>query len=324
MNKLIVYTPADLLELTSIREGEVKLGQRMATIAHLDQLANHPARFVVLGLPEDVGVRANYGKKGASLTWKSALKALCSVQSTYKLPAENILVLGQLDFSYEMAAAENAGIQDLRQLVESIDQAVYEVLVQIFAAGKVPILVGGGHNNAYPVLKALSQHHQKAVNVINLDAHADFRVKEGRHSGNGFSYAFAEAYLDKYAVCGLHENYNSQYLLDQLSAYPDRIFYTFFEDFLSEKTTFETTFKQALDFTKGICGLEIDLDAIAGVPASAATPSGFSAEQIRTAIHQTKDTKMAYLHLCEAIAEENSPTAKLIAYLISDFVKAHA
>jgi formiminoglutamase len=324
MTKLIAYTQADLLELTSIREGEVKLGQRLATLDHIDQLSAHPASFVLLGLPEDVGIRANYGKKGASQTWRSALKAFCNVQSTEKLPAENILVLGHLDFSEEMAAAEKADIQDLRRLVESIDRAVYELLSQIFAADKVPILVGGGHNNAYPILKALSHTHQKGVNTVNLDAHADFRTLEGRHSGNGFSYAFAQSHLDKYAVCGLHENYNSQYLVDQFKAHPDRIFYTFFEDFLSQKTTFESAFKQALDFTKGVCGLEIDLDAIAGVPASAATPSGFSPEQIRRAIYETHSTKMAYLHLCEAIAEENSPTAKLIAYLISDFVKVQA
>lgn len=324
MDKLIAYTPADLLELTSIREGEVKLGQQLATITQLDQLSAHPAPFVLLGLPEDVGIRANGGTQGASLTWKAALKAFCNIQSTEKLSGESILVLGHLDFSEEMAAAEKADTQELRKLVRQIDDTVYELLSRVFAAGKVPVLIGGGHNNAYPILKALSTQHQKGINALNLDAHADFRTQEGRHSGNGFSYAFEEGYLNKYGVVGLHENYNSAYLLNQLKAHPDRIFYTFFEDFLSQKTTFESAFQQALDFTKGVCGLEIDLDAIAGVPASAATPSGFSPEQIRAAIYQTKGIKMAYLHLCEAIAEENSSTAKLIAYLLSDFVKAQA
>jgi arginase family enzyme len=32
------------------------------------------------------------------------------------------------------------------------------------------------------------------VNAINFDAHSDFRILEGRHSGNGFSYAYEEGF----------------------------------------------------------------------------------------------------------------------------------
>jgi formiminoglutamase len=35
------------------------------------------------------------------------------------------------------------------------------------------------------------------VNAINFDAHSDFRILEGRHSGNGFSYAYEEGFLKK-------------------------------------------------------------------------------------------------------------------------------
>jgi formiminoglutamase len=38
------------------------------------------------------------------------------------------------------------------------------------------------------------------VNAINFDAHSDFRILEGRHSGNGFSYAYEEAFLKKYFI----------------------------------------------------------------------------------------------------------------------------
>jgi formiminoglutamase len=54
---------------------------------------------------------------------------------------------------------------------------------------------------------------RKTINAINFDAHSDFRILEGRHSGNGFSYAYEEGFL-KNIVFGLHENYTSKSVLD--------------------------------------------------------------------------------------------------------------
>lgn len=324
MRKLDMYTATDLADLTLVREGETKLGQKMASISSLNELTNHPAKFVLIGLPEDIGVRANGGQPGAAGTWAPTLKAFCNVQSTQKLSGEEILILGHLDFADEIEATRFADAEALRNAVQKIDLAVHEVLKTVFSAGKVPIVIGGGHNNAYPILKALAEVHKKGINALNIDAHADFRALEGRHSGNGFSYAFADGYLNKYAVWGLHENYNSQYIIDQLSAHPDRINFAFLEDFLAQRTDAEQAFFKAMNFTSGICGLEIDLDSIAGVSASATSPSGFSVEQIRSAIYQTKTYPMAYLHICEGIAENQATLPKLISFLISDFIKAQS
>ncbi|MFM6976919.1 MAG: formimidoylglutamase [Sphingobacteriaceae bacterium] len=324
MSKLDIYTPADLADMTLVREGETKLGQQMSTVSDLEALKAHPAKFVLIGLPEDIGVRANGGKAGAAGTWAPSLKALCNIQCTEKLLGESLLVLGHLDFTEEMVNSQVADTEGLRSLVRDIDEGVFSLLLQIFESGKTPLVIGGGHNNAYPILKALSTHRKKGINVINIDAHADFRALEGRHSGNGFSYAFADGFLDKYAICGLHENYNSQYIIDQLNAHPDRISYTFFEDFLRAKSDVNIAFRQALNFTSGTTGLEIDLDSMAGVSASAGSLSGFGAEQVRSMIYQAKGTPLAYLHICEGIAETQPLLPRLISYLISDFVKAQS
>jgi len=65
-------------------------------------------------------------------------------------------------------------------------------------------------NNAYPILKgtAGALGASKGINCVNCDPHADFRDLEGRHSGNGFSYAYADRFLSRYFIFGLHENYN--------------------------------------------------------------------------------------------------------------------
>jgi formiminoglutamase len=324
MSRLHIYSSADLLALTSCREGETKLAQAFATISSLDQLATITARFVVVGLAEDLGVLANGGKPGAANTWSEVLPVLCNIQSNDKLAGTDILILGCLTFEEELKQAQGASTAQLRTLVNTIDEAVMKLSEAIFAVGKTPIFIGGGHNNAYPILKAFSQTHKQGVHTINIDAHADFRALEGRHSGNGFSYAFREGFLHKYAVLGLHENYNSQYLLNELSSNPDRIQATSFEDFLTGKTTPEQAFRHALTFTTGLCGLEIDLDGMAQVAASAASPTGFTAEQIRSLIYKTKGTKMGYLHICEGIANAENQVAKLIGYLVTDFIKAQS
>ena len=324
MSKLHIYSSADLLALTTCRDGETKLGQALATISSLEQLTTSAARFVVVGLAEDIGVLANEGKPGAANTWSEVLPVLCNIQATEKLAGADVLLLGCLTFEEELKQAKGADTAQLRILVNSIDEAVLKLAEAIFAAGKVPIFIGGGHNNAYPILKAFSQINNQLVNTINIDAHADFRALEGRHSGNGFSYAFNEGFLNKYAVLGLHENYNSQYLRNELSSNPDRIQATYFEDFLTGKTTPEQDFEHALTFTRGLCGLEVDLDSIAGISASAASPTGFTAEQVRSFIYQTKGTKLGYLHICEGIANAENLVAKLIGYLVSDFIKAQS
>jgi formiminoglutamase len=59
--------------------------------------------------------------------------------------------------------------------------------------------------------------------------HSDFRPEEGRHSGNGFSYAYAEGFLKYYFIFGLHKNYTSEPLFKTLNKLKD-IQYASYED----------------------------------------------------------------------------------------------
>ncbi len=327
------YTDADIWPLIRKRTGEIKLGECLNYVHSLDELAASSSTFVLLGIPEDIGVQANFGTGGTRTAWEAALKELVNIQYTSKFKADELVLLGCFDFSEELNAADQlnpnqAGeLEELRKLVERIDQEVLRILFPIFSAGKIPIIIGGGHNNSYPVLKAFSGAYKQGINTINVDAHADFRLLEGRHSGNGFSYAFAESLLQKYAVIGLHENYNSQSVINEMSAFPDRILFRFYEDFIRLNQSPERIMAEALAFCKGNCGLEVDLDCIANVLSSAISPAGFSVQQIRAMIMQTAGYPLRYLHLAEGAirlqnGREDLSTGKLIAYLISDFIKA--
>lgn len=332
MNHLKIYNRKDIDALVSHRDGETKLGETAACIADENwerALQLSAATFVVLGIPEDIGVKANYGIGGTQSVWQPALKAILNVQQTDKLQGNDLLFLGYFDFADWMKECEEKPVDALRAIVRQIDDEVYPVIEKIVKAGKIPIVIGGGHNNAYPIIKGVSLAKQMPVNSVNLDAHSDYRLMEGRHSGNGFRYAKHDGYLKKYLAFGLHENYNGANVLADMDA-DDDVRYFFFEDiFLHEEKDFNTAINETVTFLdKAPVGLELDLDCISNVLSSAATPCGISTLQARQFVtFITAQTNIAYLHLPEGAirlddGRESAFTPKLIAYLITDFIKA--
>ncbi len=56
------------------------LEKRLQFLPNLEELEKTSAKFVIFGIPEDIGVRANYGKAGTSNAWQEFLKAFLNVQ----------------------------------------------------------------------------------------------------------------------------------------------------------------------------------------------------------------------------------------------------
>jgi len=341
------YNKQDILNLTRLRRYETKLGEKLRTVEpggdlHA-QLAASSARFVLFGIPEDVGIRANHGLGGADSAWLPFLKNLVNVQSCDRFTGDEVVLLGHFDFSdIEQLIDANARsyeerVDALRHAVSNvIDGEVEELAKLVSAAGKIPIAIGGGHNNAYPLIKGCAKGLLKAgktqkarVNAVNVDAHADFRIAEGRHSGNGFRYAMEESYLHRYAVVGLHENHNSQSMMDDLYSNLNIQYVTFEDIFILEKLNFRQAVAQAFSFTDDdFTGVELDLDAIRETLSSAGSPAGITPIHARQyMVFAAADPKVAYLHICEGAEKlddgrEDNKTGKLIAYLVSDFVKS--
>ncbi|NRS88793.1 formiminoglutamase [Flavobacterium sp. 7E] len=341
MEKLVPFTPSDLAKVTNHRSGEIKFGEKMITIPKgtdpLLFLEETEAKYVILGIPEDIGIRANYGRPGAASAWKSAITNIANIQHNRFCKGSQILILGQINVSDEMKEVENLDFNDiddrskLSQLVERIDKEVSHIIFSIVKAGKIPIIIGGGHNNSYGNIKGTALAKGKPINAINFDAHSDFRILEGRHSGNGFSYAYEEGFLKKYFIFGLHENYTSKSVLDLIKKTEDRVRYTTYDSLnIRREKEFNQEMISALEFVKTESfGLEIDLDAIPNIASSAMTPSGFSVEQLRQFVSFFGRSKSAaYLHICEGapdLGEEknNHLIGKLIGYLVTDFIKSN-
>ena len=341
MEKLIPFTVNDLAKVTNHRSGEIKFGEKMIVIPKgADKVAflkESEAKYVLLGIPEDIGVRANYGRPGAASAWQCAIKSIANIQHNRFCKGSQIIVLGQINVAEEMRDVENLDFNDiddrskLSQLVEKIDKEVSHIIFNIVKAGKTPIIIGGGHNNAYGNIKGSALAKGKPINAINFDAHSDFRILEGRHSGNGFSYAYEEGFLKKYFIFGLHENYTSKSVLDIIKKLEDRVRYNTYDSVnIRKEKEFNKEMILALDFIKNdFFGIEIDLDAIPNIASSAMTISGFSVEELRQFVSFFGQHKnAAYLHICEGAPDldgnpNNNLIGKLIGYLVTDFVKAN-
>ncbi|WP_372756675.1 formimidoylglutamase [Mariniflexile sp.] len=334
MDKLVLFNTTTLNELLNKRQGESKFGEHIQTLSSIsdiyDQLLNLDVAYVIIGLPEDVGVYANYGKTGTSKAWEATLKILLNIQSNEFTMAHKVLVLGHLDFSQELLKISELeeshpkSIKKAQKIVAKIDKHVAYIVQLIISAGKKPIIIGGGQNNAYGNIKGTSLALKQPVNVINFDVQSDFRPEEGRHSGNGFSYAYAEGFLKNYYIFGLQRNYTSDKLFKTLKKLKLVKFSTFEDLEVNKKVKFKDELAAALNhIAERPFGVEIDCDAIENIPSSAMTPSGFSVNKARNFVsYFSKQENVCYLHICEARPSKKTETqiGKLITYLISDFI----
>jgi len=340
-----IYTKQDILSLVRLRRFETKLGERVNVLMDandiVDSIKDLTAKYVVIGIPEDIGVQANYGTAGAGTAWLSFLQSFLNIQSNDFFEGSEVAVIGHFDFGDmqflidKNAHTEEEKIEAYRHAVNTIDEEV-ETLIKLIAAGnKVPIVIGGGHNNAYPLLKGSAKGLHQAqkialpqINCVNLDAHTDYRPAEGRHSGNGFRYAEDDGFMQKYCVIGIHENYLPQNVWMDIVNNPFIDCITFEDIFIHEKRTFRQAVSHAIEFTDdNYAGVELDLDSIENVLSSACSPSGINVIHARQYINLcAAHVKAAYLHICEGATKlssgnANDSTGKLISYLVSDFVK---
>ncbi len=340
------YTKEDILSITKIRRYETKLGERIHVLADSNNielsLQESKAGFVLIGIPEDIGIKANHGIGGADSAWNPFLQSFLNIQSNDFLEGGELLLMGHFDFSDMEHLIENNALsfdersEAFRHAVNTIDTEVEQLIHIITQNKKIPIVIGGGHNNSYPCIKGSAKGFYKAgllpiaqINAINLDAHADLRPMEGRHSGNGFTYAEEDGYLEKYCVIGIQENYLPQNVWMDIVNNPFVDCITYEDIFVHEKRTFLQAIGHATSFTDDTrCGIELDLDIVEDVLSSATSPVGISANQARQYIqYATAQSKVAYLHICEGATHlsdgrKNTSTGKLISFLVSDFVKS--
>ena len=343
MKHLKVYTKQDVLAHTTVRRFETKIGERIQVIKDAKQLEeslqNSDARYVIIGVCESVGVKANLGIEDTVSVWNPFLKAFLNIQSNDFLEGAEMLLLGHFDFSdlshviEQSARTFDEKVSAYRHAVNIIDDEVEQVIHIITQNKKLPIVIGGGQNNAYPCIKGAAKGWFKSgvipfaqINAMNLDACTDYRPLEGRHNGNAFRYAEEDGYLEKYCVIGLHENHLPQNVWMDIVNNPFIDCITFEDIFLHEKRTFQEAIDHATEFTiDTLCGIELDLGSIVN---NFSCPAGITSIQARQYVfYAAIDSQPAYVHISggdlSKFDQDNlTGNGVLISYLVSDFMKA--
>lgn len=346
-NRFSVMQAADLAAWQQHRAGESRLGSSLQFLNPLLPLADglfsaaaHGCRYVLIGIPEDIGPRANLGNGGADLGFQAFLSRFVNLQDNQFARSGEILLAGTIDCadlqqqSLTLDASDAMQLDKLRALCGELDLRVTSVLKHCFDAGLTPIVIGGGHNNALPIIQALAHHAGQAVDAINLDPHCDFRLLEGRHSGNGFSYAQHAGWLRKYFVLGLHELKNSQAALEQLNR-AGAAFCSYQQIWQRREYSLPEALAQAVAFVgddeNKPLGLELDTDSISGMPVSAYTNCGVSVADAEFYVWQlAKLPRVRYLHLAEAAPAQHpaglktgmNEAGQILAALVLAFIQA--
>jgi len=325
-----IYNKKSVSGIISTRKGESKFGEKVGFANNLEELSQRKEKYVLFGIPEDIGVRANLGKAGTAKAWNTCLKSLLNIQTNQYTYPQNVILLGEVDCSQFMSKASNIGEEDpnylikLGELVSQIDEIVAKVVEEIISAGKIPLIIGGGHNNAYGNIKGASIAVNSPVNVLNIDAHTDLRTPDHRHSGNGFSIARRDKYLNKYRMFGIHQNYTPDYIFKQIDSSTQDEYQLYEHLMLKSSSEINKIFQQELDLVaQGKFGLELDCDAIRNFPSSAKSPGGFSFTSVRRFVSlASKEENILYLHLCEAAptTSTENKVGKALSYLITDFL----
>ena len=132
MDKLNVFSSKDIAKITQHRSGEIKFGEKIITVPSdenwISFITQSEAKFVLIGLPEDIGIKANLGRTGAASAFESTLKSLVNFQHNKFCKGDELLVLGEINFSVEMEISKTLDTQNkedrkkLFQLVENIDK----------------------------------------------------------------------------------------------------------------------------------------------------------------------------------------------------------
>jgi formiminoglutamase len=177
--------PAPRLEFVFRRPDDPRLGEVVEAWTG-DAAALVPGRAVLVGFPQDEGVRRNHGREGAAEAPHEIRHALYKLTPWDGARGIDLAELPPLD----------AGNLRVLGSLEVTQTALGEVVAAILASGAVPVVLGGGHETAYGHYLGYVAGG-RPVGIINLDAHLDVRPWPGGHGHSGSPFRQAMEHPDQ-------------------------------------------------------------------------------------------------------------------------------
>jgi formiminoglutamase len=177
--------------------------------------ALRPGRAVLIGFPQDEGVRRNGGRVGAAEAPDEIRRWL------------HRLTTGDPALQRDLTAAPPLDVGNVRIAgdLEQSQEALAAVVAAVVGSGAVPVILGGGHETTYGVFLGYVAAGL-AVGIVNIDAHLDVRpLIDGRgHSGSPFRQALDHAPpLARYVCMGAQPHVTSGEHLRYVSEHGGRV-----------------------------------------------------------------------------------------------------
>ena len=153
----------------------------------------------------DWGVCRNGGRRGSRFAPQAIAHVLKKMTPAFPAPS----------LYFEEVSCLAAEEEDFCQAQEASARCIREVGSRF--DGNTIFHIGGGHDHIFPLLMSLKD--EKAIHVINIDAHLDTRSDPIVHSGTPFRQ-FAELYKGRFRLTqmGIHPFSNHPSSHEQLSA----------------------------------------------------------------------------------------------------------
>lgn len=164
-NEKLFFTRGDL---SDPRMGEV--------VFHGEKNFSNEIKVGIVGVPTDEGVKRNGGRIGAK-AGPNAIRQEFYKRTTFVVGKENAPGnVPMFDF----------GDIKIGKTLEETHEILTDIVHSLITADIIPIVLGGGHDIAYPNFLGFSKE-KKNVGVINIDTHLDYRKPiPKRNSGTSF------------------------------------------------------------------------------------------------------------------------------------------
>jgi formiminoglutamase len=280
------------------------------------------ADVILFGIPTDEGIRRNGGRIGASEA-PNAIRQWLGKLTPYAGPHFNRHV-------------NDLRIVDLGDVpsgdLETMHEAAAIIAKEMIAAGKIVIVLGGGHDITYPLVRGFKHGTQSdTIGLINIDAHLDVRQKKNglHHSGSSFRLLLEEGIIKgpHFAEIGIQSFAASEKHFDWVIQQGARILT--FEDATTahlpnafEECEFAITHSDP----KFPVYLSFDMDCVRTSDApgvSAPAPIGFLAEEayeLSVAAGLSKNVRMFDIVEVSPPHDVDGRTARLAARMIAGFL----
>jgi formiminoglutamase len=292
--------------------------------SYLSQPESLQTTIAILGVPQSLGVGRNGGRVGAELAPSEIRKRLglltvssgSSMIDTSKL---RIIDVGDVDC--------------VECSLEEIHERQFLVVQELLSIAELVIVIGGGHDIAYPNGVALGTVSE-SIGVVNIDAHLDVRPLNqfGTHSGSPFRQLLNDSRvkipMNGFIEFGIQPFTASKHHLDYVKSLGQEVHLLDEIRIKGFSNSINEVWKKLCKAQHQYCSVDIDGIASAYAPGvSAPAVDGFTPQeviQLMQTVGSTSSCKLVDFVECNPTYDCDGRTVKLVATLIAHVIFSRA